>query len=825
MKLRKITATSIATSITLRWLLLAVALMSAAPARAAESTLPVTPTPESEELVEQLRTALSALGPDYKPRTEHLHDDQVPVYINRLVLEKSPYLLQHAHNPVNWFAWGEEAFELARQQNKPVFLSVGYATCHWCHVMEKQSFESEHIAKFLNEYFVTIKVDREQRPDVDSTYMTAVQMLTGSGGWPMSVFMTPEGKPFFGGTYFPPDQFEDLVKRVDQVWITNRQDLEAEADKLSDALASFNANEGEARTVGQQVVDDGIAALLDNFDSFEGGFGSAPKFPRAPMLFLLLREAQRTGNADALEALDFSLRRIAAGGIHDQIGGGFHRYTVDNSWLIPHFEKMLYNQAMMARLYTQAYLLTGNEEHHRTATRTLDYLLRDMRAPDGGFYSATDADSDGGEGLYFIWHEAEIETLLGADAGFAKQVWNITEAGNFEDSNILHLSESHQQLADEMGLSLVDYTKQLDKVGDKLLAHRTTRVPPLRDEKILTGWNGLVITALAEAGLHLDRPDYIDAAARSAEFLLSNNLKRSADNTLPRLYRSYFLGTASIDAKQTDYAYLSEGLIALYDATGNTEWLQQAQQFVEVMDADFKDTKNGDYFMGPPETAGVALPTRPKDLFDNSLPSGNSATLRVLVQLWHRTGDFKYQKAANELITAFSASLTERPNELGYMVKSTSELFDGEKSTLQYAGFGKVRAQASMSQGNTLQIDIDVAPGWHINSVTPRQEYLIGTALTDNTGKPLTNTVYPQEKLTKLAFEESTLSLYDGSFAITAELPDRNQSDVTQSNSATDTEAKSNALYPVQLQLQTCSNEICLAPETLTINIPTAMLQ
>jgi uncharacterized protein YyaL (SSP411 family) len=792
---------------------------------AATNDLPKTPVSESPQLLEQLRSALTALGPDYKPRTEHFGDNQQPVYINRLILERSPYLLQHAHNPVNWFPWGEEAFSRAKETNKPIFLSVGYATCHWCHVMERQSFESEEIARYMNEYFITVKVDREQRPDVDSTFMTAVQMLTGSGGWPMSVFLTPDGKPFFGGTYFPPDQFEDLLKRVDQVWLTNQQDLEAEAEKISTALASLNENQGTAKTVGQQVVEDGIARLLESFDNFEGGFGSAPKFPRAPMLFLLLSEAQRSGDAAVIEALDFTLRSIAAGGIHDQIGGGFHRYAVDNSWLIPHFEKMLYNQALMARLYTQTFLLTGKAEHARTARRTLDYVLREMRSTQGGFYSATDADSDGGEGLFFIWQEEEIDRLLGDDAAFAKRVWNITAEGNFEDSNILHLVDSHETLADEFGLSMSEFTKKLDAVGQVLLDHRATRAPPLLDDKILTGWNGLVITALAQAGMHLQNTMYIDEAIAAAEFLLEHNIREVQHSKMPRLYRSYYLDSASIDATLSDYAYLAEGLIALYDATQNTKWLQQAQQFMNVMDADFKDENNGGYFMGSSATAGVTLPTRPKELYDNSIPSGNAAALRVLVQLWHRTGDFAYQNAANELISAFSHTLTEMPDSMGYMVKSTDELMRGETGSLRYTGFGKVRASASVDIHNKLTVAIDIAPGWHINSESPKQKNLIATALTDMQGNPLPNTQYPQEKLTKLSFEKSVLSLYDGAIKITADLPTGNQSDASSSNSGTEPSDHVTSLYPVLLQVQTCSDEICLAPETLQISVPTVAIE
>ncbi|NIN31188.1 MAG: DUF255 domain-containing protein, partial [Hydrogenophaga sp.] len=396
--------------------------------------------PYPPALQTQLRAALAARGADYRPRTEHLLANGAPEFTNRLILQDSPYLLQHAHNPVDWYPWGEEAFARARRENKPVFLSIGYSTCHWCHVMERESFDSKAIARILNADFIAIKVDRERRPDVDASYMTAVTLLTGRGGWPLSAFLTPDGNLFFGGTYFPPDAFAEILSRVLELWQKNPALLFSESAKVAEAVASTMANRGTVKEVGASAIVAAVNATLERHDSLEGGFSEAPKFPSEPLLFLLLEHALRTGDEQALEAAETTLQAMARGGIYDQVGGGFHRYSIDPQWLVPHFEKMLYNQANLARLYTEAYRLTGHAGYQRIARQTLDYVLRDMTSPEGAFYSATDADSEGEEGAFFLWTPAQLRAVLGEqDAALAMALYGVSENGNFEGRSILHL--------------------------------------------------------------------------------------------------------------------------------------------------------------------------------------------------------------------------------------------------------------------------------------------------------------------------------------------------------------------------------------------------
>jgi uncharacterized protein YyaL (SSP411 family) len=421
----------------------------------------------SPELSKKLLTAYKALGDNYVPRTEHWLEDGQPAFINRLILEDSPYLIQHAHNPVNWYPWGEEAFALAEKLDKPIFLSIGYATCHWCHVMERESFEDAFIASKINEGFIPIKVDREQRPDVDASYMTAVNIMNGTGGWPMSSWLNVEAQPFYAGTYYPPEVFSDLLDQITRVWYQGRESVEQQASDLADAVASSTRLSGEAREVGQDVIERAVNDIVSSFDDFEGGFGAAPKFPQESKLFLLLDHAKRYNNEEALNAAHFSLQAMAAGGIHDQVAGGFHRYAVDNAWLVPHFEKMLYNQALLSRNYLSAYTINGDIEHKRTVERVLDYVLREMTSPEGGFYSATDADSEGEEGTFFIWTPEELVTVLGKeDAALAQDIWNVTDVGNFEHKNILHYYGSLSDVSKEQQMSLDELIKKVDAMRE-----------------------------------------------------------------------------------------------------------------------------------------------------------------------------------------------------------------------------------------------------------------------------------------------------------------------------------------------------------------------
>ena len=757
-----------------------------------------------EKLQAELFKAYESRGADYEPRTEHFKEDGTPVYVNRLIKEDSPYLLQHAHNPVNWHPWGSEAFEKAKQQDKPVFLSIGYATCHWCHVMERESFESEEIAAQMNEQFIPIKVDREQLPDVDAMYMLGVQVTTGGGGWPLSGFIQPDGKLFHGATYMPPDVFSQVMQQVSTIWSNDKARINEFADELAVAIAENSNLSGEAKKVGEAEIDLARENLLLSHDGFQGGFGPAPKFPRESSLFFLLDLAQRGEDADALEALDFSLVRMASGGIHDQVGGGFHRYTVDDDWLTPHFEKMLYTQASLLQIYAQTFELTGNQEHARTARRIADYVIRDMTSPEGGFYSATDADSEGGEGLYFIWKPEEISQLLtesfGAEeAQFAAEVWGVTEAGNFEHQNILRLEDSLKHVAEIYDVDEATLAARLNKYSEVLLEYRNKRVPPLTDRKIITEWNSMMSTALLEAGRVLKEPRYTEAASRTLDFLLANNQKD--DGTL---WRAQFEGRSTTAASQSDYAYLAQALVTLFDETGDQKALVKAQELVETMHNIFWDSENSGYFMGEETSAGATLPTRPKALFDNAAPTGNAVALKVLVNLWNRTGDDQYRTRAESLVAAFSQWLTRDGSGFGYFLTGTNDLLNGEAGAHRYAARGKVKASVSSTDGKEVNVKIEVAPGWHINSDKPLQEYLIPTLLSLAESAPLENVKYPAAIKRKLGFQRSELDLYEGSVQLTGTLP----------------EIDSAVYADVELQLQACSDEICLAPETLAFKVP-----
>ena len=490
---------------------------------------------------------------------------------NRLARETSPYLLQHAHNPVDWYPWGDEAFDHARTRNKPVLLSIGYSSCHWCHVMERESFDNEEIAALMNELFVSIKVDREERPDIDDVYMRAVQLLIGRGGWPLTAFLTPDRKPFHGGTYFPPVDrhglpgFPRVLRAVAQAYHERADDVARASSDILDGVARLEATPtsgGLAPDLPARAAD----ALLKHVDGVNGGLGGAPKFPHPQVFQLFLRRHAATGRQDLLEAAQLTGERMARGGMYDQIGGGFHRYSVDERWLVPHFEKMLYDNAQLPRLYLDAYLLTGVDEFRRVVVETLDYVLREMRDPEGGFYSATDADSEGEEGKYFLWTSAEVAAIVGADdAELVCRHWDITEEGNFEGRNIAHRTLAPGELARLFGRSTEEVQQAIDRARRLLYASRQTRVPPLRDEKVITGWNALMISALAEAGRLLDVATYLGAAAAAADFLWSH-LRRDG-----RLLHVWAGGVAKQAAFLDDHAFLAAACLDLYEATAERD--------------------------------------------------------------------------------------------------------------------------------------------------------------------------------------------------------------------------------------------------------------
>jgi hypothetical protein len=585
---------------------------------------------------------------------------------NRLIHESSPYLLQHAHNPVDWYPWGEAALNKAKAENKPIFLSIGYSACHWCHVMEHESFESEMTATLMNQHFVNIKVDREERPDLDSIYMDAVVVLTGHGGWPMSVFLTPEGVPFYGGTYFPPTPrhgmpaFSQVLNTIAHVYHSQPDDVKKNGTSLLNRMqGSFSLQGGNS--LDPAVPELAWQALSRNFDLVNGGFSGAPKFPQPMTYDFLLRAYRRGGQKNRLEVVELTLQKMAMGGMYDQLGGGFHRYSVDAVWLVPHFEKMLYDNALLARLYLHAYQLTGRPFYRRIVEETLDYVVREMTDPAGGFYSTQDADSEGEEGKFFLWSPEEVTAILGPAAGaIFCQVYDVKAGGNFEGRSILNLAQPLEVAAAGLGLSLEALQESLANSRAQLFAEREKRVKPARDEKILTAWNGLMLAALAEAARVLDRPDYERVAIRNAGFILATMRYEG------RLFRTWKAepGQAKLMGYLEDYAFYADGLLALYQSTFDPRWFQAARELMEVVLAHFKDETEGVFF----DTADdhEQLVVRPKSLQDNATPCGNSMAVRTLLMLAAYTGQATYDTPARQALAALQGPLSQYPGAFAH---------------------------------------------------------------------------------------------------------------------------------------------------------------
>ncbi len=594
---------------------------------------------------------------------------------NRLAQETSPYLLQHAENPVDWYPWGEEALAEARTSGRPIFLSIGYAACHWCHVMERESFEDADTAAFMNENFVNIKVDREERPDLDSIYMRAVQALTGRGGWPMSVWLAPDGAPFFGGTYFPDEprhgmsSFRKVLEALSSAW-TNRPDEVAEAAKnLSEqlrqetALPVSQAGAGEGLVAAAPALDGNVGRraslrLASGFDAENGGWGAAPKFPQAMALEFLLVRHVKYGDDHAQPMVERSLDRMAAGGIYDQLGGGFHRYSVDAVWLAPHFEKMLYDNSQMARVYTHGWQVLGHERYRRVAEETLDYVVREMTHPDGGFYSTQDADSEGVEGEFFVWTVEEVEAVLGPeDAALFMAAYDVTPAGNFEGRSILRVVRTVEELAVAEGNEPSEVEARLASARARLMAVREKRVRPARDEKILAAWNGLMIAAFAEAAAAFGRPDYRLVAERAAAVVLARH--RGPDG---RLLRSWRDGHAHLNGYLEDHAHLIEGLLALYQTDFSPVWFAAARELGDVI-LDAFAAPGGGFFDTRDDHEQLIV--RPQDFQDNAVPSGNSMAVTALLKLAALTGDSRYRTAAEQALAGIEEFLGNHPLAFG----------------------------------------------------------------------------------------------------------------------------------------------------------------
>jgi hypothetical protein len=590
-------------------------------------------------------------------------------YTNRLINETSPYLLQHAHNPVAWYPWGPEALDTAKAENKPILLSIGYSACHWCHVMEHESFENEQIAALMNEHFISIKVDREERPDLDHIYQNVVQMLTGQGGWPLTMFLTPEQEPFYGGTYFPPDDrygrpgFVRILRGVAEAYHNRRHEVSKSIEQIRDALQKVSTFEESPGALTPLVLENAARALANNVDMVHGGFGTQPKFPNPSSVEFLLRFWRATGNENFLNMVKLTLQKMAHGGIYDQLGGGFHRYSVDSHWLVPHFEKMLYDNAQLLPLYLKLYQITQEPFYARVARQTLAYLQREMRHPAGGFYATQDADSEGEEGKFFVWTKADIDAQLGEQARLCSRYYDVTENGNWEHgNNILHLTISLEQLAKMFDQDLATVTANIEAAKDRLFAVREQRLKPFRDEKILTSWNGLMVSGLICAATVLEDQEALQAARQTLAFIEQHLLR---DGLLLSVYKD---GQAKFNGYLDDYAFLSKALLDMFEATFEQHYYTLAEQLTDTMLEEFWDeTQGGFFFTGK---SHEALISRTKSVFDQAIPSGASVATETLLRLYHYTGREDYLQRAEQVFRLFRRHMEQQPFGCGGLLNA-----------------------------------------------------------------------------------------------------------------------------------------------------------
>ena len=615
---------------------------------------------------------------------------------NYLIHEKSPYLLQHAYNPVNWYPWGSKAFEKAKKENKPIFLSIGYSTCHWCHVMEHESFENPEIAKILNDHFISIKVDREERPDLDQIYMAATQAMTGSGGWPMSVWLNHNLEPFYAGTYFPPDDrygrpgFPELLKRIHEAWVENRSKIDATAKNLGEALKKSIASRSGESSIPPSAIAEAYQHFRQTFDAVHGGFGSAPKFPRAVQFPFLFRYYMATGDRHALDMALFTLRKMARGGIYDQLGGGFARYSVDAEWRVPHFEKMLYDNGQLLSIYTEAWQITHDGFYQQVARDIIRYIAREMTSKDGAFYSAEDADSDGEEGAFYVWTEKEVRLLLGDDAAqIVMTHYDFQPQGNFEHGkNVLHNIYSIQETAQKTGKTETEVRKILEGAKTKLFQIRSRRTRPHLDDKILTAWNGLMISGMAQAGLAFEEKDFVERAAQAANFILSH----LRDPKTGRLLRRYRDGEAKGSAFLDDYTFFAAGLLDLFEASQDPRWLKEAIRITDEQIHLFWDGKDGGFFFAGVEDSTLLM--RPKSDYEGAEPSGNSVAITNLLRLAQWTDKREYREKAEQTMKALSENVQRFAASMPMMLCAFSDSLRKSQQIIIAGDPGKADTQA-----------------------------------------------------------------------------------------------------------------------------------
>ena len=732
-------------------------------------------------LTERLEAAYAAMGPDYTPRTHLLDAEGRAKYLNRLILEASPYLIQHAHNPVDWRPWGPEALAEAAARDLPIFLSVGYATCHWCHVMEEESFDNEAVAAILNADFIAIKVDREQHPALDQIYLTATQLQQGHAGWPNSLFLMPDGRPFHTGTYYPRPQFIQVLEAVARAWRGDqREGIERGAERLAAAIRRSAPSEAAPGIPGAPPPGDAqfsaaVSQLAGMHNAREGGFSSSQQFPQEGFLLFLLDHWRRTGEPQALEMAKRSLDAIAAGGIHDHAGGGFHRYTVDANWRTPHFEKMLYNQGQLARAFIEGWEATANPAYRRAAERTFDYVLRDMTDAEGAFYAAEDADSlDGAgkleEGAFYVWPPAEARAVLGSEADTAIELLGLAEPPTLEAGPVAHLDPT----------GVADFAA-LDPLLERLRLARDARARPLRDDKIIAGWNGLMIRALAEGAVAFEAPEYAEAAARAAEALWSRLW------TGERLMRLWARGRALEDGALEDYAWLGLGLLALYDATGAELWRDRAATLASTAAERFGDA-NGRLRM-----AAADGPLGPVyDSADGATPASESAMLELLARLARRLPDPAFPALAETLRGALAGQLAETPLLRPDALVASRIMDQGESALRRSLAKGTVRAHlATRPTGGGARLILDIAPGWHLNAHDPGPDWLTGAALDGAAAD------WPEGEALSLGFSDQPVRVYQGRLDLALDLT----ADL------------------LTLSLQACSDTLCLEPVTATFRL------
>ncbi|HEX5022695.1 MAG TPA: thioredoxin domain-containing protein [Candidatus Binatia bacterium] len=645
-----------------------------------------------------------------------------PKHTNRLSRETSPYLLQHAHNPVDWYPWGEEAFQKAKSENKPILLSIGYSACHWCHVMEHESFENEQIAALMNELFVNIKVDREERPDLDEIYMNAVQMLTGRGGWPMTMFLTPDRKPFYGGTYFPPEDrqgmpgFPRILTAVSQAYRERSQDVEKSVSEILTALQRMTQSQETSKNVSPSILADGAEQVARAYDADNGGLGQAPKFPNAGVYELFLRYYFHSKNERFLGMGVHTLTKMAQGGIYDHLGGGFHRYSVDAKWLVPHFEKMLYDNAQLVRIYAHAYTIRGEPLFKSVIEETVGYLLREMFHPQGGFYSTQDADSEGEEGKFFVWTSDDINRLLGeADGEIFCRMYDVGEPGNFDGKSILHPILTVDQASKFFGKEPSEIQALVGNAKRKLFVEREKRIKPFRDEKIITAWNGLMLSGLAEAIKIIDNPAALDAARETVEFIFK---KLFRDDFLLHSYKD---GQAKQLGFLDDYAFLGVGLLDLYEVVFERSYLDRTIQLTDIMLREFWDERDGGFFFTG--KSHEQLISRTKPIFDASIPSGNAMATQLLLRLNHFTGKNQYRVSAEKILRSYYDAMESQPFGFAHMLCALDLYLEGAKEIVIIGNPAEAGVRELLGEINSIylpnKIIQTVRPGTPLSEISP----------------------------------------------------------------------------------------------------------